>query len=540
MNWWKSTVVYQIYPKSFFDSNGDGIGDLKGIEQKIPYLSKLGVGVIWISPFFQSPMVDNGYDVSDYTKINPIYGTMKDFDSLVKTCQKHNIKIIVDFVANHTSTEHKWFKKAMKNDPKYKKYYYISDKPVWEKKSVFGGEAWEKINDSEYYLHSFAIEQADVNWTNPEVRDEFKNIMNFWIDKGIGGVRFDVIDDIGKTLDPKKLKQGINVDSKRLHQYVQEWRNESKWDQHDLLTVGECWDASVEKAIMYSNPKRKEMAMVFGFEHIQTNWTDSKWINKKFDLVKFKEVIAKWQTKIYKKGWLGLFLSNHDLPRMISNFGDEKYRVESGKTLALTLHMLQGTPFIYQGEEIGMTNCQFDSLDEHDDIEIHQMYKTLKEKNKNYTKEEHLKYVAKMNRDNARTPMQWNSTKNAGFSESKPWLKINNNYQEINVENALADSNSLFYWYQTLNKLRTNESKNNINKILIEGKFQLIDPNHKDVFAYERVYRNQKLVVIANWTSKEIKYNFDDSKVILNSYNELLKNKLKPWQSILILEKNKL
>ena len=537
MNWWKNTVVYQIYPKSFKDSNGDGIGDLKGIEEKIPYLEKLGVGAIWISPFFNSPMVDNGYDVSDYKAINPIFGTMKDFESLSKTCEKHNIKIIVDFVANHTSTEHEWFKKAMKGDKKYRDYYFFTKKPVWEKKSVFGGEAWEKVKGGEYYLHSFAVEQADVNWDNPEVRNEFHEIMNFWIDKGIGGVRFDVIDDIGKNLDPKKIKKGEYIDLVKLHKYVKEWRAKSKWAKEDLLTVGECWDASMEKAILYTDPKRKEMAMVFGFDHIQANWNNKpKWEATKLDLVKFKTIIEKWQKGLHKKGWMGLFLSNHDLPRMISNFGDEKYRIESGKTLGLTMHMLQGTPFIYQGEEIGMTNCKFNKLSEHDDIEIHQMYKAMSKENKKWSKDNHVKFVAKMNRDNARTPMQWSNEKHAGFSTKKPWLKVNENYTEINVEDALKDSNSLFYWYQNLISYRKDNKET--SKILAEGSFKLLNKADKNVFAYERDLKGKKLIVIANWSSKTVDYKFDSKGIILNNYQEITKNKLKPWQSILIYKKN--
>ena len=538
MNWWKSVVVYQIYPKSFYDANGDGIGDLKGIEMKIPYLAKLGIGAIWISPFFSSPMVDNGYDVADYCQINPIYGTMDDFDSLAKTCQKYQIKIIVDFVANHTSTQHQWFQKALANDPQYKNYYYISSKPVWEKNSVFGGQAWTKINDTEYYLHSFAVEQADLNWTNPQVRNEFKKIMDFWIDKGIGGIRFDVIDDIGKTLDPEKIKQGINVDSDRLHQYIQEWRSESKWKDLDILTVGECWDASVDKAILYSDPDRQEMAMVFGFEHIQTNWTKNKWETTKLDLVKFKSVIAKWQTGLFEKGWLGLFFNNHDLPRMISNFGDPNHWLASGKTLALTLHILQGTPFIYQGEEIGMTNCQFNDLDEHDDIEIHQLYQAMTNENPNYTKAQHLAYIAKMNRDNARTPMQWSRSKHAAFTTNqKPWIKVNPNYENINVETALNDPDSLFYWYQKLIALRKANQENEFDQILINGSFELIDAKHPQIFAYKRIWNNQQLIMIANWSDQTVDYQFDANQIILNTHKEIEPNQLKPWQAILIYQK---
>ncbi|MBR3259599.1 MAG: alpha-glucosidase [Mycoplasmataceae bacterium] len=537
MNWWKNVVVYQIYPKSFKDTNNDGIGDLKGIEEKIPYLNQLGVGAIWISPFFLSPMVDNGYDVQDYKKINPIFGTMEDFDNLKKTCDKYNIKIIVDFVANHTSDKHEWFQKALKNEEKYKDYYVFTKDPIWEKKSVFGGEAWEKINNDEYYLHSFAVNQPDLNWENPNVRKEFKEIMNFWIDKGIGGVRFDVIDDIGKNLDRDLIKKGIYIDIEKLHSFVKEWRNESKWNQEDLLTVGESWDSSTDKAILYTNPERKELAMVFGFEHIMSNWNNKpKWEADKLDLVKYKKIISKWQKEIHNNGWLALFMSNHDLPRMISNFGDEKYRIESGKSLALVLHMLQGTPFVYQGEEIGMLNCKFNNLEEHDDIEIHQMYESIKKENDDYTKDQHLQYVAKMNRDNARTPMQWNKDLNAGFTNGKPWLKINENYKEINVEDALKDSDSLFYWYQKLINFRK-DLTNPISNVIINGDFELIDSENEKIFAYKRQYNNEELIVISNWSSDKVEFKFNKENIILNNYDYINDNLLEPWQSILIFIK---
>ena len=538
MNWWKNVVVYQIYPKSFKDTNNDGIGDLKGIEEKIPYLNQLGVGAIWISPFFLSPMVDNGYDVQDYKKINPIFGTMEDFDNLKKTCDKYNIKIIVDFVANHTSDKHEWFQKALKNEEKYKDYYVFTKDPIWEKKSVFGGEAWEKVNNDEYYLHSFAVNQPDLNWENPNVRKEFKEIMNFWIDKGIGGVRFDVIDDIGKNLDRDLIKKGIYIDIEKLHSFVKEWRNESKWNQEDLLTVGESWDSSTDKAILYTDPKRKELAMVFGFEHIMSNWNNKpKWEADKLDLAKYKKIISKWQKEIHNNGWLALFMSNHDLPRMISNFGNEtKYRIESGKSLALVLHMLQGTPFIYQGEEIGMLNCKFNNLEEHDDIEIHQMYESIKKENGDYTKDQHLQYVAKMNRDNARTPMQWNKDLNAGFTNGKPWLKINENYKEINVEDALKDSNSLFYWYQKLINFRK-DLTNPISNVIINGDFELIDSENEKIFAYKRQYNNEELIVISNWSSDKVEFKFNKENIILNNYDYINDNLLEPWQSILIFIK---
>ncbi len=533
MNWWKNSVVYQIYPKSFLDTNNDGVGDLNGITKKIPYLSELGINAIWITPFFLSPMVDNGYDVQDYTTIHPMFGTMKDFDNLIDVANQHNIKIIIDIVANHTSDKHKWYQKAIAGKKKYQDYYYFLDKPIKEKQSVFGGSAWTKVGDK-YVLHTFAPNQMDLNWTNPKVRKEFNKIVNFWLKKGISGIRFDVIDDIAKNLDPELIKANQNIDIERLHQYIYAWKHDSKWHNYDLLTVGESWDASIEKAKLYTNPHRDEMAMIFGFEHITANWTkEGKWNPTKLDLVKFKKIIQKWQVGIHNEGWLALFLNNHDLPRIISSYGDEKYREASAKCISLTLHMLQGTPFIYQGEEIGMTNCKFKDLDEHDDIEIFQMFKDISSKNKKYTKQQHLKYVAKMNRDNARTPMQWDNSKNAGFSEHKPWLKVNENYKQINVENTLKDKNSIFYWYQKLINLRKGD-KNNLDNIIMNGDFKLINQDNKNVFHYERTLNGKKIIVIANWSSQVIKYNYNQKSIIMNNYDRLDKNKLLPWQAILI------
>ncbi len=533
MNWWKNSVVYQIYPKSFLDTNGDGIGDLNGISQKIPYLKELGIDAIWITPFFLSPMVDNGYDVQDYTKINPMFGNMKDFKRLIKIAKQHSIKIVIDIVPNHTSDQHIWYQKALQGKKKYQDYYYFLDAPIKEKQSVFGGDAWTKVNDK-YVLHTFAPNQMDLNWTNPQVRKEFRKIINFWIKKGVAGVRFDVIDDIAKNLDPKLLKANKNIDVDRLHQYIYEWKHQSKWKDHDLLTVGESWDSSIDKAKLYTCPKRDEMSMIFGFEHITSNWNkEGKWNPDKLDLVKFKKILSKWQNGIYGEGWIALFLNNHDLPRLISCYGDENYREQSGKCIGLTLHMLQGTPFIYQGEEIGMTNCKFDSLDEHDDVEIFQMYKDWSKKNKKYTKEQHLKYVDRMNRDNARTPMQWDNTNYAGFSNHKPWLKVNKNYNKINVENALKDSNSLFYWYKKMISLRKGDA-DKLDKIIMNGKFKLVNGNNKNVFHYERILGKQKIAVIANWSSKKVDYKFSPKQILMNNYDKLNNNKLEPWQALLI------
>ncbi|MGL5519933.1 MAG: alpha-amylase family glycosyl hydrolase [Metamycoplasmataceae bacterium] len=534
IDWWKKVVVYQVYPRSFYDSDNDGNGDLKGIIKKLDYLKKLGIGAIWLGPIYKSPMIDNGYDVEDYFSINELYGTMDDFDKLINEANKREIKIILDIVPNHTSDTHKWFKAALDGDEKYKDYYVFKDEPILEIDSVFGGCAWTQHKD-QWYLHKFAPTQVDLNWTNKNVRDEFKKITDFWIKKGVFGFRFDVIDDIAKNLDLEKINKGENIDIKRLHEYVYEWRNDSIWKNYDLLTVGESWDASVEKAIMYSNPKNKELAMVFGFEHMTTNWTNNKWNQDEFNLVKFKTIIEKWQMGLYQKGWNSIFLNNHDFPRLLSNFGnDKKYRIESGKCISLTMHFLQGTPYIFQGEEIGMVNTDFDSLNEHNDVEIHQLFKIWKENDINWTEEKHLSVVKKMNRDNARTPMQWSDEENAGFSNVKPWLKVNDNYKKINCKNALEDNDSLFYWYKKLIALRS--EKNELQNIIIEGSFEIEKIEDEKLFIYKRKLENKWVKIIANWTDEKVELNEDLSEVevIINNYDLFDNKSLSPWQVIVI------
>ncbi len=423
--WWHSSVVYQIYPRSFKDSNGDGIGDIKGIIEKLDYLKELGIDVIWLSPVYKSPNDDNGYDISDYYDIMDEFGTMEDMDNLLEEANKRGIKILMDLVVNHTSDEHKWFVEAKKSKDNEYRDYYIWRKPVNGKEpneliSTFSGSAWELDEASgEYYLHLFSKKQPDLNWENEKVRKEVWEMMNFWIDKGIGGFRMDVIDLVGKVPD-----EMIKENGPKLHEYLQEM-NRNSFGKHDLLTVGETWGATPEIAKLYSNPARNELSMVFQFEHISLDKIPgkNKWDLKELDLRDLKRVFSKWQTELDGEGWNSLFWNNHDLPRIVSRWGNDKeYRVQSAKMLGTLLHGLKGTPYIYQGEEIGMTNIKFDTIEEYNDIEIRNMYKERIARG--FTHEEIMESIYAKGRDNARTPVQWDNTENAGFTTGKPWLKM--------------------------------------------------------------------------------------------------------------------
>ena len=428
--WWHSSVVYQIYPRSFNDSNGDGIGDINGIREKLDYLKELGIDVIWLSPVYKSPNDDNGYDISDYCDIMDEFGTMDDMEKLLKEANEKGIKILMDLVVNHTSDEHKWFIEAKKSkDNKFRDYYIWRD-PVNGHEpnnlgSCFSGSAWQYDESTDqYYLHLFSKKQPDLNWENENVRNEVYKMMNFWIDKGIGGFRMDVIDLIGKVPD-----EMITGNGPKLHDYLQEM-NKAALEGHDLLTVGETWGATPEIAKLYSNPKRKELSMVFQFEHIGLDQIEGKekWDVKPLDLLDLKKVLSKWQTELEGEGWNSLFWNNHDLPRIVSRWGnDREYRVESAKMLATLLHGMKGTPYIYQGEELGMTNVRFEDINEYNDIETLNMYKDRI--SKGYSHDEIMASIYAKGRDNARTPMQWDSTENAGFTTGKPWLKVNKNYK---------------------------------------------------------------------------------------------------------------
>ena len=534
--WWHSSVVYQIYPRSFNDSNGDGIGDINGIREKLDYLKELGIDVIWLSPVYKSPNDDNGYDISDYCDIMDEFGTMDDMEKLLKEANEKGIKILMDLVVNHTSDEHKWFIEAKKSkDNKYRDYY-IWREPVDghepnDLASCFSGSAWQyDESTAQYYLHLFSKKQPDLNWENEKVRNEVYKMMNFWIDKGIGGFRMDVIDLIGKVPD-----EMITGNGPKLHDYLQEM-NKAALEGHDLLTVGETWGATPEIAKLYSNPKRKELSMVFQFEHIGLDQIEGKekWDVKPLDLLDLKKVLSKWQTELEGEGWNSLFWNNHDLPRIVSRWGnDREYRVESAKMLATLLHGMKGTPYIYQGEELGMTNVRFEDINEYNDIETLNMYKDRI--SKGYSHDEIMASIYAKGRDNARTPMQWDSTENAGFTTGKPWLKVNKNYKFINAEDCLQDKDSIFYHYKKLIDIRKH------NDTIIYGDYKLLLPEDKNVFAYSRKLNGDKIVVVCNFYDKEVNLNFKEDfnnvEILLSNYKDssiFMKDlKLRPYEAIM-------
>ncbi|MDU2672905.1 MAG: alpha-glucosidase [Clostridium sp.] len=534
--WWHSSVVYQIYPRSFNDSNGDGIGDINGIIEKLDYLKELGIDVIWLSPVYKSPNDDNGYDISDYCDIMDEFGTMEDMDKLLSEAKNRNIKIVMDLVVNHTSDEHKWFIEAKKSrDNKYRDYYIWRD-PVNGKEpndlgSCFSGSAWQYDEESgQYYLHLFSKKQPDLNWENEKVRKEVYNMMNFWVNKGIGGFRMDVIDLIGKVPD-----DSITGNGPKLHEYLQEM-NKAALEGNDLLTVGETWGATPEVAKLYSNPERNELSMVFQFEHIGLDQIEGKekWDVKPLDLLDLKKVLSKWQTELDGEGWNSLFWNNHDLPRIVSRWGNDKeYRVESGKMLATLLHGMKGTPYIYQGEELGMTNIRLENINEYNDIETLNMYKDRI--SKGYAHDDIMNSIYIKGRDNARTPMQWDGSENSGFTTGKPWLAVNKNYKDINAKKALEDKNSIFHHYKKLIDIRKH------NDTIIYGDYKLLCPEDKNIFAYIRELNEDKILVVCNFYCDEVnfKLNHDSNfaEILLSNYSDsstLLENlKLRPYEAIM-------
>lgn len=533
--WWHNSVVYQIYPRSFKDSNGDGIGDLNGIIEKLDYLKLLGIDVIWLSPVYKSPNDDNGYDISDYCDIMDEFGTMEDMDRLISEANKRNIKIVMDLVVNHTSDEHPWFIESRKSKENPYRDYYIWRDPVNGKdpnglQSVFSGSAWEFDEATgQYFLHLFSKRQPDLNWENPKVHEEIYDMMNFWLDKGIGGFRMDVIDLIGKLPDKE-----ITGNGPMLHDYLQEM-NRKTFGKHDVLTVGETWGATPEIAKLYSDPARNELSMVFQFEHISLDQQEGKekWDLKVLNLLELKSVFKKWQTELDGKAWNSLFWNNHDLPRIVSRWGnDQEYRVESAKMLATILHMMQGTPYIYQGEEIGMTNVKFESIDEYDDIETRNMYndRILK----GYSHDEIMESIYAKGRDNARTPMQWSNEAHGGFTKGTPWLKVNPNYNKINVEESISNEDSIFHHYRKLIQLRKEYP------VVVYGSFEMLNENDEKIFAYTRQFEDQKLLIIANFTRYEVIYNnsleITEAELLISNYENSSENvanfKLRPFEAI--------
>lgn len=537
MSWWKKAVVYQVYPKSFNDTTGSGVGDLAGITEKLDYLKELGITVIWLSPVYESPGDDNGYDISDYEQIDPAFGTMEDMEQLIAEAKKRGIYIVMDLVVNHTSDEHEWFEEAKSSrDNPYRDYYIWRD-PVDggvpnDLQSTFGGSAWEYSEETDqYYLHLFSKKQPDLNWENPAMRQDVYQMMNFWLDKGIGGFRLDVIDLIGKQPD-----QLVTADGPKLHDYLQEI-NEATFGHQDVLTVGETWSATVQNAKQYSNPDGSELSMVFQFEHILLDQQDDgeKWDLKPLNLVDLKRTLAKWQTELGDEGWNSLFWNNHDTPRIVSRWGnDEEYRQESAKLFAILLHLMKGTPYIYQGEEIGMTNYEMASLDDIYDIESINMYHERLAAG--YSETDILASVNAKGRDHARTPMQWRGDQaHAGFTAGQPWIPVNDNFTEINVAQNLAEKDSVFATYQQLIQYRKDHD------IVVKGDFQLLYPDHPAVFAYKRQWQDDAFVVLANVSEEEQTVDVAElslNDVIINNYDEVTVRdgqlRLEPYQAIAI------
>ena len=545
--WWQNSVVYQIYPRSFQDSNGDGIGDIQGIIKRLDYLQELGIDAVWLSPVCKSPQDDNGYDISDYQDIDPMFGNLDDMEQLINEAKKRNIRIIMDLVLNHSSDEHRWFTEAKKSkDNPYHDYYVWRDgeEGVYpnDMGSAFGGPAWEWVPElKQYYFHQFSVKQPDLNWENPKLRREIYDMILWWMDKGVGGFRLDVIDQIAKEPDLKITNNGP-----RLHEFIQELSRET-FQKGDLITVGEAWGADIDRAKLYSKPDGSEFSMVFQFEHMMLDQEPGKekWDFCPLPFVKLKKCLEKWQKELHGCGWNSLFWDNHDLPRIVSRWGNDKeYRVESAKMLATILHGMEGTPYVYQGEELGMTNVRFESIEQYQDIEIRNMYRERLEKG--YAEKDIMESIYAKGRDNARTPMQWDDTENAGFTTGTPWLGVNPNYTEINARSQLHDENSVFHYYKKLIQLRKE------NSIFVEGDFTLLLPEDENIFAYVREYEGRKLLVAANFTDKEVecpllkewgvpvsedgadKSRDNGAKLLIHNYNDLpSRQKLRPYEAMM-------
>ncbi len=549
---WKQSVIYQIYPRSFMDGNGDGVGDLTGIASKLDYLKDLGIDIIWLSPIYKSPNEDNGYDISDYQDTMEEFGTLEDFDYLLSEAHARGIKIIMDLVVNHTSDEHPWFVESRKSKTNHYRDYYIwkegkNGQPPNNWGSYFSGSAWQYDETTDmYYLHLFSKKQPDLNWELPKVRDEVYKMMTWWCDKGIDGFRMDVISLISKDQSYADLpvQEGNlygNVDrylanGPRVHEFLKEI-NRKVLFKYDLVTVGETTGVTIEEAKKYAGFNTNELNMVFQFEHVNLdNGIYGKWTDKRVSLVELKKVMNKWQTELEGAAWNSLYWNNHDQPRAVSRFGNdsEQYRVISAKMLATCLHMMKGTPYIYQGEELGMTNNNFDKLEDFNDVEIKNAYRELVEENHLIAPDDMIRCINKRGRDNARTPMHWSNTENAGFTTGAPWIKINPNYKDINAGSQIHDENSVFSYYKKLVHMRKQEP------LMVEGTFHLRLPDREDIFAYERIIKNEKLLVVCNFTEKEAAFEVPEDylkqnckKLIGNYSGEGLQKimKLKPYET---------
>ena len=529
--WWKSAVLYQIYPKSFQDTTGSGVGDLKGIISRLDYLENLGIDGIWLSPVCASPQKDNGYDISDYCGVDPMFGTMEDMEELIREAKARGISIILDLVLNHSSNEHRWFKEACKSrENPYHDYYIWRDgdgiNPPNDMMAMFGGPAWTWVPElGQYYFHQFSPWQPDLNWENPALRQDLYRSIRFWVDKGVEGFRLDVIDQIAKEPDHK-----ITINGPRLHDFFRELSREA-FIEEGLVTVGEAWGADVERAKLYSAPDASELSMVFQFEHIFQDQlpTGEKWDFGALNLPGLKECYRRWQQGLHNTGWNSLFLNNHDLPRIVSHWGNDKeYRVESAKMLATMLHGMQGTPYIYQGEELGMTNIRLD-IDQYVDLEIHNIYQERIAKG--YTPEDVMRSIWARGRDNARTPMQWTAGEKAGFTTGTPWLPVNPNCAEINAEAALADPDSVFHYYRTLIELRKTYP------VFRDGTFTLLCPEDEQVFAYTRDTEHGHLLVVCNFSGEEAAFDWPEAyrtaKTLIANYNDRTPV-LRPYEAAMV------
>ena len=549
--WWKESVVYQIYPKSFKDSNGDGVGDIRGIIQKLDYLKELGVNVLWISPMLESPQDDNGYDISDYRRIYKEYGTMEDYEELLSEAHKRDIRILMDLVVNHTSDEHNWFVESRKSkDNPYRDYYILKD-PVNGKEpnnwgGAFGGSAWEYDAQTQmYYLHLFSKKQPDLNWENEKVRQEVYDMMTFWCEKGIDGFRMDVISMISKdqAFPDGKMNNSLYGDfgpycvhGPRIHEFLQEM-NREVLSRYDIMTVGETSGVTIEEAQKYAGEAGKELNMVFQFEHVDNGSGDyGKWTTEKYDFKEFKRIMIKWQEELQGKAWNSLFLGNHDQPRSVSRFGNDNpaYRETSAKMLATCLHMMQGTPYVYQGEELGMTNVYFDKLEDYRDIESINFFTELTESGL-MTPEYMMKCLMLRSRDNARTPMQWDDSEQAGFTDGESWIKVNPNYKEINAAQQLKDPNSIFHYYQKLISLRKEKD------IIVYGEFEPLYRDDEQIFAYTRKLDQEKLLTVCNFSERnaemEIPEEFKGAECLITNLDRTVfegKIVLKPYEAFVL------
>ncbi|MBF0749065.1 alpha,alpha-phosphotrehalase [Mammaliicoccus lentus] len=537
---WKKSVVYQIYPKSFNDTTGNGQGDINGVIEKLPYLQKLGVDYVWLTPIYESPMNDNGYDISDYYAINPDFGTKEDVEKLLTEAHKLGIKVMLDIVINHTSTSHHWFVESRKSkDNPYRDYYIwkegTKDEPPTNWESKFGGNAWEYDEQTEsYYLRLFDVSQADLNWENDQLKEEIYEMINYWIDFGVDGFRFDVINLISKGAfeDSEEIGKEFYTDGPKVHEYLHEL-NRKTFGNKDIMTVGEMSSTTIENCIKYTNPERQELNSVFNFHHLKVDYKNGeKWSDMKFDFIELKRILMDWQVNIAKgNGWNAIFWCNHDQPRVVTRFGNdetEANRVKSAKMLAISLHMLQGTPYIYQGEEIGMTDPKFTSIDQYRDIETLNAYRSLR--NQGLDEDTIMKVIGQKSRDNSRTPVQWTDEENAGFTTGTPWIGIPDNYREINVEAAIKDKNSIFYTYQQLIDIRHKHD------IITYGDVEPLYMDHPDLFIYKRKLDNEEWLIVANYTNDkvEIPEDIDMEGELIVANNDLNGNMLEPFDAFVV------